>query len=41
MGAQARLHALTLADSRDADMAALVASLIASELKPRIRAFRA
>jgi enoyl-CoA hydratase/carnithine racemase len=39
--AQARLHALTITDSRDADMAALVASLTEGDLKARIRAFRA
>ncbi|HEY4370540.1 MAG TPA: enoyl-CoA hydratase/isomerase family protein [Burkholderiales bacterium] len=39
--AQARLHGLTLADTRAADMAALVESLTAGDLKARIRAFRA
>jgi enoyl-CoA hydratase/carnithine racemase len=41
VAAQARLHVLTLADTRDADMAALVASLTEGDLKARIRAFRA
>ncbi len=39
--AQARLNGLTVADSRAADMAALVESLTAGELKARIHAFRA
>jgi len=39
--AQQRLHALTLTDTRAADMAALVESLTAGDLKARIRAFRA
>jgi len=39
--AQAQLHGLTLADTRAADMAALVESLTGSDLKARIRAFRA
>ena len=39
--AQRRLHDLTLADTRAADMAALVESLTAGDLKARIRAFRA
>lgn len=39
--AQARLNALTLVDSRAADMAALVESLAAGDIKARIRAFRA
>lgn len=39
--ARARLHGLTLTDSRAADMAALVESLTAGDLKARIRAFRA
>ena len=39
--AQERLHRLTLTDTRAADMAALVESLSAGDLKARIRAFRA
>jgi enoyl-CoA hydratase/carnithine racemase len=39
--AQGRLHGLTLTDTRAADMAALVESLTAGDLKARIRAFRA
>ena len=39
--AQARLNALTWADTRAADMAALIDSLTADDLKARIRAFRA
>ena len=39
--ARARLKALTVADTRAADMHALVESLAAGDLKVRIRAFRA
>jgi enoyl-CoA hydratase len=39
--AQARLNALTVTDSRAADMAALIESLAAGDLPARIRAFRA
>jgi enoyl-CoA hydratase/carnithine racemase len=39
--AQQRLNGLTLADTRAADMAALIESLTAGDLKARIRAFRA
>ena len=39
--AQQRLNGLTLTDTRAADMAALVESLTAGDLKARIRAFRA
>jgi enoyl-CoA hydratase/carnithine racemase len=38
---QQRLNGLTLTDTRAADMAALVESLTAGDLKARIRAFRA
>jgi len=39
--AQGRLNGLTVADNRAADMAALVESLTAGDLKAQIRAFRA